>query len=57
MFVSVRMQFHNHVDQGLKHAAHEPHVAPEGILCGPQVRIQTVTLGGAISVIFGSQVS
>jgi len=23
MFVSVRMWFHNHVDQGLKHAAHD----------------------------------
>jgi len=35
MFVSVRMQFHNHVDQGLKHAGR---MAPEGILCsaGPR---------------------
>jgi len=46
MFVSVRIQFHNHVDQGLKHTAHRHHVALEGNLCGPQGRIQPVTLGG-----------
>ena len=30
MFVSVRMQFHNHVDQGLKHAGR---MWPPGAFC------------------------
>jgi len=34
MFVSVRMQFHNHVDGGYQ--TRGTHVAHESILCGPQ---------------------
>jgi len=58
MFVSVRMQFRNHVDQGSQTRGPRTACGPRGRFVRPAgADTASNVRGGAISVIFGSQVS